>query len=71
MQGSTMPIASPLTTETLSYTQTYWAIHPLSSSTCKCVAGVFSSHRGKPQRPNNNVVKLLNMAWNDSIAFLH
>lgn len=23
------------------------------------------------QRPNNNVAKLLNMAWNDFIAFLH
>lgn len=26
---------------------------------------------GKPPRPNNNVPKLLNMAWNDFIAFLH
>lgn len=27
--------------------------------------------RRKPPRPNNNVLKLLNMAWNDFIAFLH
>lgn len=30
-----------------------------------------SSHRRKPQRANNNVAKLLNMAWNDFIAILH
>lgn len=42
-------------------------VHEVDQCICACVCvcakmWVFVSHHGKPQRPNNNVAKLLNMA---------